>query len=214
MNIRNTLIALWAGIALASAGNVKGLPPKFTFGIVPRKGTAWYLNATNARLYRDASGSPTCSYLGDLVFPAKYDRRANAYYCPAITVRHIHSIDIQRYGGKCEGMICGYDIAVPGGGSQLTTDLVAYCPDIIATVVENGRMQVVAAKDFLPHEDATPYFRNGSLIDLLFVTEPTLVDKCGGPRYRRQIDYWFGFSAQPGDIRNDFDTESDQWDGI
>ena len=37
MNIRNTLIALWTGMAIASAGNVKGLPPKFTFGIVPRK---------------------------------------------------------------------------------------------------------------------------------------------------------------------------------
>ena len=214
MGIRNTTIALCASIALASAGSVKGLPPKFTFGIVPGKGTAWYLDATNARFYTDASGKPMCSYLGDLDFPAYHEKRSDTYYCPGITVRHIYSVDIQRFGGTCYGMICGYDIAVPQGGAQLTTDLVDYCPDIVATVAERGRVKVVAAKTFKAGENARPYFRNGSMIDLLFVTEPTLVNKCGGTGYRKQIEYWFGSSAQPGDLRTDFDVDSDQWDGF
>ena len=117
--------------------------------------------------------------------PAYYDSRMDAYYCPDVTVRHIYSAMIDREEGKCLGFVCGYDIAVPGGGPMLTTDRVEYCPDIIVTVAQQGRMDVVAAKTFKATEDATPYFRNGALIDFVLVKQKELVDKCGGPRYRR-----------------------------
>ena len=200
--------------AFISAATIPGLPKKFTFSINPlRDGTAWYVNATHARLYKD-NGKSWCEYLGDLVFPAMYDDRVKAYFCPAITIRHISSIEIRRSNGKCRGMVCGYDIAVPGGGYMLTTDLVEYCPDIIATAIVNGIMKLVAAKDFSLGEDATPYFRNGTLIDLHFDTEPLLVDKCGGDRYRKQLNYWLGTSLKPGDRRNIQYVEDVEWDGL
>ena len=193
---------------------VPGLPEKFTFSVNPfRGGTAWYLDASQARLYREG-GKPMCSYLGDLDFPARYDERMDAYYCPGVTVRHIHSVMIDRMEGKCLGFVCGYDIAVPGGGPMLTTDHVAYCPDIIVTVAQYGRMDVVAAKTFRSSEDASPYFRNGALIDFALVKQKELVDRCGGDRYRRQLNYWIGTAEGPGSEHHTEVEEYAGWDGF
>lgn len=212
---RNTFVAAVASAALAIGGKVPGLPGKFTYGVSPfRDGTAYYLDAGNSRLYHDENGTPTCSYLGDLVFPAMYDARMDAHFCPAITIRHISTVRIHRTGGVCRGMVCGYDIAVPGGGAMLTTDLVEYCPDIIATVYRDGTMTVVAAKNFSGAEDASPYFRRGKLIDMSLDTEPFLVDKCGGARYKRQLNYWLGSSLRPGDRNERVEYDDGSWDGL
>ena len=210
---RMTTVAALVACAELLGGSPTGLPEKFTYSVSPfRGGTAYYLDASHSRLYMDG-GKPTCSYLGDLVFPAWYDGRLDAHYCPDVTIRHVASVEPRRFNGKCLGMVCGYDIAVPGGGYMLTTDLVDRCPDIIVTVYRDGRMSVVAAKNFRPDEDASPYFRNGKLIDLHFITEPVLVDKCGGGMYRRQLDYWLGPSLREGDRNERVSIEYDGWDG-
>jgi hypothetical protein len=116
--------------------------------------------------------------------------------------------------GKCLGFVCGYDIAVPGGGPMLTTDHVAYCPDIIVTVAQYGRMDVVAAKTFRASEDASPYFRNGALIDFALVKQKELVDRCGGERYRKQLNYWIGTAEGPGSEHHTEVEEYAGWDGF
>ena len=200
--------------SLLFGAKVPGLPAKFTFGVSPfRGGTAWYLDASQSRLYKE-DGKAMCSYLGDLSFPAYYDSRMDAHYCPGVTVRHIHSAMIDREGGKCLGFVCGYDIAVPGGGPMLTTDRVEFCPDIIVTVAQQGRMDVVAAKTFRPSEDATPYFRDGALIDFALVKQKELVDRCGGERYRRQLNYWIGTADAPGSEHHTETVEYAGWDGF
>lgn len=206
-------VALSASLLLGA--KVPGLPAKFTFSVNPfRGGTAWFLPADEGRLYRDAFGKAMCEFLGDLRFPAYYEPRMDAYYCPGVTVRHIYSTRIARADGKCEGFVCGYDIAIPGGGAMLTTDKVEYCPDIIVTVGKAGRMDVVAAKTFKSTEDPTPYFYRGKLTDLSLVTEPLLVDKCGGPRYRRQVEFWLGTVSDPStEIQKTIEDDA-RWDGF
>lgn len=214
----NTLQKTFFGATLSASlifgAKVPGLPAKFTFSVNPfRGGTAWYLDASQSRLYKE-NGKAMCSYLGDLVFPAYYDERMDAYYCPGVTVRHIYSTMIDRMEGKCLGFVCGYDIAVPGGGPMLTTDHVEYCPDIIVTVAQYGRMDVVAAKTFRSSEDPTPYFRNGALIDFSLVKEKFLVEKCGGERYRRQLTYWIGTADAPGSEHHTEVEDYAGWDGF
>ena len=200
---------------MVSGGEVPGLPGDFGFVTNPfRGGTAWFLDAGHARLYRDGDGRAMCSYLYDLEFPAYRDGRTGAHYCPGITVRHLYRADIVRTGGKCRGFVCGYDIAIPGGGAQLTTDRVAYCPDIVATVAQGGRMDVVAAKTFRAGEDATPYFRNGALIDMLLTSEDILVDSCGGERYRGQLAYWLGTAEGPDTELTTETLDNPGWDGF
>ena len=215
MNIhRKAFVAATLAASLLFGAKVPGLPAKFTFSVTPfRGGTAWYLDASKSRLYMDG-GNATCSYLGDLSFPAYREERTGAYYCPGVTVRHLHSAMIDRMGGRCLGFVCGYDIAVPGGGPMLTTDHVDFCPDIIVTVAKYGRMDVVAAKTFSADEDATPYFRNGALIDFSLVREKFLVDRCGGERYRRQLVYWIGTADAPGSEHHTVVEEHPGWDGL
>ena len=212
--IRKIFIGATLTASMLFGAKVPGLPSKFTFSVNPfRTGTAWFLDASQARLYKE-NGKSMCSYLGDLVFPAYYEPRLDAYYCPGVTVRHIYSAMIDRQEGKCLGFVCGYDIAVPGGGPMLTTDHVEYCPDIIVTVAQQGRMDVVAAKTFKAAEDATPYFRNGALIDFVLVTQKELVDKCGGPRYRKQLNYWIGTANAPGSEYHTEVIDHPGWDGL
>lgn len=212
--VRKAFIGAALSASLVAGAKVPGLPAKFTFSVNPlRGGTAWYLDASNSRLYME-DGKAMCSYLGDLSFPAYYDSRMDAHYCPGVTVRHLYSTMIDRLDGKCLGFVCGYDIAVPGGGPMLTTDHVEYCPDIIVTVAKNGRMDVVAAKTFRSTEDATPYFRNGALIDFSLVKEKFLVDRCGGERYRKQLAYWIGTADQPGSRHHTVVEEHPGWDGF
>ena len=58
-------------------------------------------------------------------------------------------------------------------------------------------MDVVAARTFKGGENATPYFRNGALIDMLLTSEKFLVENCGGERYKRQLTYWLGTAEGP-----------------
>jgi hypothetical protein len=74
--------------------------------------------------------------------------------------------------------------------------------------------QVVAAKTFKANEDATPYFRNGALIDFSLVKQKELVDKCGGERYRRQLNYWIGTADAPGSEHHTEVVEYAGWDGF
>ena len=97
---------------------------------------------------------------------------------------------------------------------MLTTDRVEYCPDIIVTVAMQGRMDVVAAKTFRMSEDATPYFRNGALIDFSLVREKFLVDRCGGERYRKQLIYWIGTADAPGSEHHTVVEDYPGWDGM
>lgn len=213
--IGKAMLALAVSSTMLVGAGVPGLPDRFTFSVNAfRKGTAWKVPAQEARMYRDRNGKPMCEFFGDMSFPAYYDERVEAYYCPGVTVRHLHDVSISRSNGKCHGFICEYDIARPGGGPQLTTDLVEYCPDVILTVRRGNTMEVVAAKTFKKGENASRYFENGKHIDIWMDTEEILVDKCGGQRYRDQVEYWLGSVVNRKAVVVTKNVDDPSWDGF
>jgi len=211
--IKFLLILLVLPVVISFGAEYVQVPRKFSFSVSPISGfsSAWFINATRGVLHDGEPGRPYCIYDGIIRVPAAYAR--GHYFCADITVRHLHDVLFSRHNGVCEGMVCKYDQTVPGNVATLTTDLVDECPDILISVVNGGKIELVEGIYLQKGDRKQDYFRDGIPAEIyLDISEP-LVDMCASRRYKEQLKYWLNYSIIPGDKRNDRPVSDDWWDG-
>lgn len=212
--IARYLLAGAAFAGMASGGDFGPVPGGFTFSLNPLKGvsSAWYIDGREGVLRGLDGDDPYCVYGRVVAVPAGKD--LGEWSCPDVTVRHLRDVDLIRVGGKCLGMVCGYDVTDPGGGATMTTDPVAECPDIVVTVSYGGAVEAVSAKYMTPGEDFRQYYAPGRVADIFLDTTPGVYEKCATARYRAQVRYWVGETARGKRRAVQFDVGNDgRWDG-
>lgn len=199
---------------LSSGGDFGPAPGGFSFSVNPLKGvsSAWFIDGREGVLRGEGGDGPYCVYRRVIAVPAGKDR--GSWACPDVTVRHLRDVDLVRVGGRCLGMVCGYDVADPGGGAVLTTDPVAECPDVVVTVAYGGRVEAVSAKYLEPGEDFRAYYAPGRVADIFLDTTPGVYERCATARYRAQVRYWTGETVGGKRRLVTFDVPGDgRWDG-
>ncbi len=191
------------------------IPKNFSYSLNPISGfsSAWYLDASRGVLHDNGKDRPYCMYNDLIRVPAAYSDRLDEYFCVGITIRHLRDVLFSRHHGVCEGMVCQYDQTIPGNGATLTTDLVNECPDILISVVNNGKVELVEGIYLNNGDRKQDYFRDGIPAEIyLDISEP-LVDICASQRYRNQLKYWLNYAIIPGDKKDERPVSDDWWDG-
>lgn len=162
----------------------------FSLNPLPGESTAWFIGGNQAK--KEKQGKQTfCRYAGRVSLKETPDG-----YCPDITIWHIKQV----YGSydekngekiKVRNAICEYDVKRPGGGVHLTLTHRHRCPDILVSMVINGKPNFVGEWSLQPDEDPGKYFKKGFVeIPMNFDINPMFV-KFMGLKYEDQLDFWY-----------------------
>lgn len=219
MNKGFTRIALGVAIAVQAFGSEPNVAKGFRFSMPYVPGghsTAWDIPG-NRGVLKERYGRYTCTFLGDLVVPA-FDARnpytgETEWRCPDVTVRHLHTVDIGREGGRCTGMTCYYDRVQPGNQSALVAGPVNYCPDILVTTAGFGHMDVIGWKWFKKGDNPAYYIERGYPLEMdLEITEKK-IETCGTKEYQGQLAYYLGKDFMRPGVTERTVVLKDRWDG-
>jgi len=198
-----------------SFGVVEGLPKGFDLSFRPMEsGTQTYLEDGDfpVTVYPGMDGEWWCKYLDGVDVKGVVSPDGESFGCPAVTLWHLRDVNVEKLDGKCGGMLCRYDYAIPGDWPKAETiRRVDWCPDVVVTVRTNGYVRIVGGLNFETGDDPRPYYNNGT-IPMSFDGEPELVE-CGGDRYRRQRKFWLEDYMPPGYHVETRTVETPSWDG-
>lgn len=163
-----------------------------SFSLNPLAGesTAWFINGNQAKP-ETRDKQTFCRYAGRVSLKAQPDR-----HCPDITIWHIKQVYgsyDERNGEKIKVFhaICEYDVKQPSGGAHLTITHRHCCPDILVSMVIQGKPKFIAEWNLQSDEDPGKYFKKGFVeIPMNFDINPIFV-KFMGLKYENQLDYWY-----------------------
>lgn len=187
-----------------------GLPAGFDLSWRPMGANTGKLVEEVEAVYEDGEGNVRCQYIRGVDLPAV--REYGDWVCPAVTLWHIREVDIERFGGKCGGLLCMYDYTMPGDLPTATTvKRVAWCPDVVVTRREGGYLRIRGGLRFGRGDRPEPYYNSG-VIPMSFPLDPELAE-CGGENYREQLRFWLEEFSAPGYGVREEAGETDSWDG-
>ena len=152
--------------------------------------TNWTIDGRDAKAIK--RGKQTyCNYAGRISI-----KETPGGFCPTLTIWHLKTA----YGSydekngkrvKCRNAICEYDVTQPGGGASLTATHRKSCPDILISMIINGRMDIVGEWNMQMGEDPGIYYKSGHVeIPMNFDIDPLFV-KFMGLKYESQLDFWY-----------------------
>ena len=152
--------------------------------------TAWFISGYQAKIEKQGKQA-FCKYVGRISLKEGPDE-----YCPSITIWHVKQV----YGSyderngekiKVRNAICEYDVKQPGGNAHLTIMHRHRCPDLLVSMVSQGKPNFVGEWNLLPDEDPGKYFKKGFVeIPMNFDINPMFV-KFMGLKYEDQLDFWY-----------------------
>lgn len=189
-SVRSICILVMVAILKSFADPISEPFNSFSLNPLPGESTAWLISGSQATI--EKQGKQTfCRYAGRISL-----KETHYGYCPDITIWHIKQVSgsyDERNGEKIKvrHAICEYDVVQPGGGVHLTITHRQRCPDILVSMVIQGKPNFVSEWNLQPDEDPGKYFKKGFVeTPMNFDINPMFV-KFMGLKYENQLDYWY-----------------------